>query len=110
MYESPLEKIYGEIHEQIVKQDEENMMYAINQAVGYKVDKEELIKALQYDRNQYEKGKKEMQEKIYEAIEEIKQLDSVNIEYCPSGYEEYISKDDVLEILKKHIGEVKHEQ
>ena len=59
MWESPLNKIYREIHDQIVKQDEENMMLAVNQAVGYKVDKEELIKALQYDREQYEKGYKD---------------------------------------------------
>lgn len=42
---------------------------------GFQVDKEELTKALKYDRGQYEKGYKE-------------------------GYEKAI--DDVLEILKRH--------
>lgn len=56
MYESPIEKIYGEIQSRIVQQDEDNLMYEVRQAVGYKVDKEELLKALQYDRNQYDKG------------------------------------------------------
>lgn len=56
MYESPIEKIYGDIQYQIIKQDEENVIYSVNQAVGYSVDKNELIKALKYDREQYNKG------------------------------------------------------
>jgi len=56
MWNSPIEKIYGDIHSQMVKQDEENMMYTVRQAVGYSVDKNELLKALQYDREQYQKG------------------------------------------------------
>lgn len=56
MYESPIDKIFGEIQNQIIKQDEENVMYAVNQAIGYSVDKQELIKALMYDRDQYNKG------------------------------------------------------
>lgn len=56
MYESPIEKIYGDIQSQIIKQDEENVIYSVNQAVGYSVDRNELIKALKYDREQYNKG------------------------------------------------------
>lgn len=56
MYESPIEKIYGDIQSQIIKQDEENVIYTVNQAVGYSVDRNELIKALKYDREQYNKG------------------------------------------------------
>lgn len=59
MYENPLTKIFGEITEELNRQDEENCMVSIRQAVGYQVDKEELIKALNYDRNQYEKGYKD---------------------------------------------------
>lgn len=107
MYESPLDKIYGEIHEQIVKQDEENMMLTINQAVGYNVDKQELIKALQYDRNQYEKGykdgKAEMHEKIDKAMSEILELTKVHCIHV-------MDREDIvttcLDILKKHIGGV----
>lgn len=55
-WESPITKIYGDIHNEIIRQDEENCMCTIEQAIGYKVDKPELIKALQYDRNQYDKG------------------------------------------------------
>ena len=56
MYESPIEKIFGQIQTQMVKNDEDNMMVQVQQAVGYTVNKEELIRALQYDRQQYEKG------------------------------------------------------
>ena len=69
MYESPLTKIYGTIQNQIIKQDEENTMYVVNRAVGYDVDKEELIKALNYDRDQYKKGYAD----AMAVIEDIKQ-------------------------------------
>ena len=56
MYESPIEKIFGDIQEQINKQDEDNIMMTVNRSIGYEVNKEELLKALRYDRDQYEKG------------------------------------------------------
>ena len=51
MYKSPIEIITKQINTQI----EEHIFNAI-QEVAADVDKEELIKALQYDRNQYEQG------------------------------------------------------
>lgn len=51
-YESPIEKVVKEV----MKQDEEHLMYSVEQSIGYAIDKEELIKALQYDRKQYERG------------------------------------------------------
>ena len=51
MWESPVNVIYGEMQTQI----EEDIFKAIHN-VGIDVDKEELLKALQYDRGQYEKG------------------------------------------------------
>lgn len=50
-YESPIKEIIGELQ----TQQEENVIKAV-QKVGIDVDKEELIKALQYDRQQYQKG------------------------------------------------------
>jgi hypothetical protein len=55
-YESPITKIEQEIASQIVEAEEEKLMYEVKKAVGYSIEKEELIKALQYDRQQYEKG------------------------------------------------------
>ena len=51
MYESPVNVIYGEMQTQI-----EGDVFKAIQNVGIDVNKEELIKAMQYDREQYSKG------------------------------------------------------
>ena len=51
MYESPIEII----RKQMVTNFENQVLKAV-QEVGVLVDKDELVKALQYDRGQYEKG------------------------------------------------------
>lgn len=56
VYQSPIEKIYGEIQSDIARQEEDALVATVTREVGYKVDKDELIKALKYDRHQYEKG------------------------------------------------------
>lgn len=72
-WKSPITKIYGDIQNDIVRQDEENYMCAITQAIGYRVDKEELIRALQYDREQYNKGYRDgVKEKFIEELEKLK--------------------------------------
>lgn len=106
-WESPITKIYGEIHNEIVRQDEENYMCAIEQAIGYEVDKEELIKALQYDREQYDKGYRDgVKETVKAALEEINSeifseiMDSRDhITYCNALNRCY-------EIVDKHIKEI----
>lgn len=56
MYNSPIDKIIGEMQSQLVKNEEGQLMVQVTQTVGYDIDKDELIKALNYDRQQYEKG------------------------------------------------------
>ena len=51
MYKSPIDIIYGQMETQL----EGTVLKAV-QKVGVDVDKEELIRALQYDRDQYNKG------------------------------------------------------
>ena len=51
MYESPIDIITGQI-----KTNYEDGIYRAVQNVGINVDREELLKALEYDRGQYEKG------------------------------------------------------
>ena len=51
MYESPIETIY----ENVQMQFEDAILKAV-QKVGINVDRDELLKALQYDRDQYNKG------------------------------------------------------
>ena len=55
MYESPLNILETAI--QSIMEQRENAIYAkIQDAFDVQVDKQELIRALQYDRDQYEKG------------------------------------------------------
>lgn len=44
------------LNDEILKIYEDTAHAEINTAIGFNIDKEELIKALAYDRNQYEKG------------------------------------------------------
>ena len=55
-YESPITQIIDKVMQEAVMQEEANLMFTVRQSIGYAIDKEELIKALQYDRKQYEKG------------------------------------------------------
>jgi len=106
-WESPITKIYGDIHNEIVRQDEENYMCAIKQAIGYEVDKEELLKALQYDREQYDKGYRDgVKETVKAALEDINSeiffeiMDNRDhITYCNALNRCY-------EIVDKHIKEI----
>ena len=101
MYESPITKFYEDIAHQFAKQDDENYMYTINQTVGYSVDKEELIKALQYDRNQYEKG----YEDAMSVIEGIK-AEIQTLRGCRYSCSDVII-DDVEDIIDKHTSGAK---
>ncbi len=54
MYQSPI-KIIEQIQHDLLQQKEDGIYRAVVK-VGVDVDKEELIRALQYDRGQYEQG------------------------------------------------------
>lgn len=58
-YQSPIMVIASEI-----RQEFENNVCKVVQNMGIKVDKEELVKALEHDREQYEKGYKCAEEKV----------------------------------------------
>lgn len=55
MYVSPINMIIDDFQTEVVKEGENYICRAV-QKVGVDVDKDELVKALMYDRNQYEKG------------------------------------------------------
>lgn len=55
MYRSPIELLITDIDTQIVEQQEEQIYKAVVNIIP-SVDKEELLRALKYDRGQYEKG------------------------------------------------------
>lgn len=52
MYQGPILLIYSEMQRQV-----ENFVLTAVQKVGVNVDKDELLKALAYDRGQYVKGR-----------------------------------------------------
>lgn len=55
-YESPITRIQSTLIEEMVKKEEDHLMCEVRQTIGYQIDKAELIKALNYDRDQYERG------------------------------------------------------
>ena len=56
-YESPITAIYEQIANQIKQDAEDRLMAEVKMKVDVDVNKDELIKALDYDRHQYEKGR-----------------------------------------------------
>lgn len=55
-YESPIDMIVQQMSSEFHRMAENQLLLRVNQAVDFNVDKAELLKALQYDREQYEKG------------------------------------------------------
>lgn len=47
MYESPITKYMRDIETQMREAEDGQLMYEVKQAVGYAIDKQELIKALE---------------------------------------------------------------
>ena len=66
MYESPIKIITGQI-----KTNYEDAIYRAVQNVGINVDREELIKALEYDRGQYEEGFREGEKHTLRQIKDL---------------------------------------
>lgn len=65
MYESPIEIVQTQMQMQM----DEGILKAV-QGVGINVDKEELVKALAYDREQYVKGYKDGVKEFAERLKE----------------------------------------
>ncbi|MDT3387720.1 MAG: DUF551 domain-containing protein [Bacteroidota bacterium] len=55
-YSSPIMLLTQDGAAESIKRQEEQLVCKLSQAIGYQIDKEQLVKALQYDRKQYEKG------------------------------------------------------
>ena len=103
-YESPITRIMGDIQTQII-QEGENQVFQAVQKCDVKVDRKELIKALQYDRGQYEKGYKDG------AIEELEKLKTEILESTKDyfKYESGHFDNYCLLIISKRIAELKGE-
>ncbi len=56
MYECPITLNIADISSQIKEAQDGRLIYEVQKAIGYEIDRVELIKALNYDREQYQKG------------------------------------------------------
>lgn len=93
MYESPINQILGEMQTTY----ENECMKAV-QSVGFDVNKEELTKALKYDREQYSKGYSDGYAKaIDEFAERMKELNECG-EISVFGWNRII--DEIAEQMK----------
>ena len=63
MFESPINLIMDDMKTELVKKQEEQVLRAV-QRFGIVIDKEELIRALKYDRDQYDKGYRDAMSEI----------------------------------------------
>lgn len=73
MYKSPIDLMVDDMVTQMHQKEEQTIFEAVRNC-GVSVDKEELIKALEYDRNQYSKGYKDGVNEILDKIKaEIEQ-------------------------------------
>lgn len=73
MYVSPITIIQNELQRQqetINTDIENNIMLKITQTYGIEVDKDELIRALKYDRQQYEEGRTDFKTDVQNIIKE----------------------------------------
>ena len=101
MYESPINIISQDIGMQIVKQLEHTVVEAIRKC-DVVVDKDELIKALNYDRNQYSKGYKDGANDVLDKIKD--EIDRQQKWLLHAGYTAY-NVDIALDAIKSVVAE-----
>ena len=100
MYESPIEFITADIASSISKQLDNDIYQAVVKT-GVNVDKDELIKALKYDRDQYQKGYRDgytegmiaMKNKLEETLDGITSSKLLDVLY-DILYKEMVGKKD----------------
>ena len=98
-YECPINLIYDDVKTKM-RQEQENFVVESVVTAGVKVDKDELIKALQYDRKQYEEGFE-----AGKAVGHNKTIDALaEMAVKLYGRNEYHYKEamrDAMEIIKR---------
>lgn len=97
MYESPINAIVNDICSDIQQKEEKYIMECVHN-VGINVDKKELLKALSYDRHQYEKGYKDGINKVSNDFKKVIEIVFSN------KYPEY-KEDELIELLKPYVKE-----
>ena len=101
MYESPIEMIASDISIKL-----ENDVVTAIQSYGINVDKDELIRALRYDRNQYNKGYQDAKAEIIHCKDckhhwTHKCMDSMPTEWCDLDQTFYDSNRDYCSLAEE---------
>lgn len=102
MYKSPIEmvsQIINDLNREIVKIEEEVVMRAVCD-VGISVNKDDLIRALQYDRNQYETGVIDGLKMAYEAVMQFYRSDGIMTPYEKNGL--FVASEIIDHEIIKH--------
>lgn len=114
-YINPISLVMEEMSEMISKEIDNNMMVSINQTMGFNVDKYELIKALKYDREQYDKGYMDASRRYANLLEENVKLEKALDKACEMlekcnyqintqiGYDDWETKKDWKEWCFKDV-------
>ena len=110
MYNSPITIISQMVDEhikEIQKQEETAVMAEITKKIGVDVDKDELIRALNYDRHQYEKGY--LDGRVFGRHEVLSKVTRIsNSQAIPKERFDYCDEKvaaDYKELIKKHVCE-----
>lgn len=72
MYESPINLYMQEIMTTMENERENAITAKISESIGFDVDKGELIKALQYDRQQYNEGYADAKAEYESMLDQIR--------------------------------------
>lgn len=125
MYESPIslqtlisnitDSVYTQMAKSVNEQVENQVVQSVSVALGCEVNKEELLKALKYDRHQYDTGFNDGIDKAIKSfISLIKESDHcpslvLNDNHpcckdCKTCQSEYYTDELMTEILMKRIG------
>lgn len=118
MYESPIQMIVDKIQTQMIQREENSLLLQVQQSLGFDIDKNELLRALNYDRDQYKKGYRDGRHDaswipVSERLPEKDEYGKVLVTYIPSGGTLWTTViiayySDLMGIAKPsfHIGEV----
>lgn len=112
MYESPIKIIESAIDffsKAIIKQKDDAIFAEIQSSFGVDLDREELIRALQYDRNQYNKGYADGKADAEAALVRCKACKHWAMGYCNRfayyDYEPLTNEDDFCSNGERREGE-----
>ena len=85
-YESPIEMFYSDtiqnIANQIREETDDRIVCEVKMQCGVNIDKDELLKALKYDRGQYEKGYQDAMTDAREIAEWIEDSGNIACSHC----------------------------